>query len=316
MWAAAVLGCAVHIFVWPAKISASSHNNSSFTQQQERSNASSRRLPQAARFHAISGRGLMTRVWINGTGPYSFAIDTGAGATILSPRVAGQARVEVKTGRGTMIGGLSGAGAAVSGREAVLQSLSIGDRYNALPARGLVIVTDRLPPDIDGVLDPVESYWPLGFTIDLPNEEITAFDPRTTPLRAGQAPAGGAVVPWLTEAGSRRPFVMLDVGRRALVDTGSGFGLAISEQTARALGIINPRGRDRGGVQDIAGGHVRARRINPLTVRIGALVLQNVPTDLLSGTESGAPIILGREVLQPFQITFDPVSRLIQFAPR
>lgn len=272
-------------------------------------------LPRAVRLRENRGRGLMIQTWINGTGVYSFAVDTGAGATIISERVARAANVEFGRGRATVMTGMSGTGSA-AGREARVRSLAIGDERNLLPSHSAVVVTNGLPPDLDGVLDPTEAFWPLGYSIDMRRGEISAFDPRTTPLRAGDAPRGGAVVQWIFERGSRRPFVMLDGGRRALIDTGSEFGLAISE-SASGGGIINAgrMGRDRDGVRDIAGGRISARRVAPTTVQIGSLVLRSVPTDLLSGVVDGSPILLGREALQPFYLSFDPLHRLILITP-
>lgn len=280
-----------------------------------RTRATGAPLPSTVRFREVSGRGLLTRVWVNGAGSYTFAIDTGAGATLLSERVAREAQVGVK-GNLLTLGGLSGMGTATA-REVVLRSLAIGESDNLLPGRGLFVVTDRLPPGVDGVLDPTEAYWPLGYTIDLPNGELSAFDPRVTPLSRNDEPPGGTVVPWISEAGSRRPFVMLNGARRALLDTGSEFGLALSEEEARAIGIIHDgRGRNRDGTRDIGGGQIGARRITPATVNIGSLALRGVPTDLLMSAHAGAPVLLGRAALQPFQLTFDPLHRLIRIAPR
>jgi predicted aspartyl protease len=272
------------------------------------------RLPFPVRFREVEGRGLLVSVWINGAGEYTFAVDTGAGATILSERVALDAGV-ASNGNHTRISGLSGVG-VIAGREATLRSLAIGDRENFLPSGSPVIVTGGLPVGIDGVLDPTEAYWPLGYSIDMPDGEISAFDPHINPLRPADAPPDGAVVPWLFDARTRRPFVMLDLGRRALVDTGSGFGLAMSESVARASGIMPGEGRDSFSVRDLGGGTVAARRVPPITVRIGSLTLRRIPTDLVSGVEAGAPVLLGREALQPFQLTFDPVNRLIRIAPK
>ena len=180
----------------------------------------------------------------------------------------------------------------------------------------MVIVADGLPRDVDGILDPTEAYWPLGYTIDMPNGEMSVFDPRATPLRSGAAPPGGAIVPWLFESDGRRPFVMLSNGRRALLDTGSGLGLAVDGDTARDLGIASVGGRERESTRDLAGGRIAARRIRPITVQIGSLVLRGVPTDLLLGVKTGSPILLGRDALRPFQLTFDPVNRLIRMSPR
>ncbi|HLL76978.1 MAG TPA: aspartyl protease family protein, partial [Pyrinomonadaceae bacterium] len=207
--------------------------------------------PAPVRFREVEGRGLLVRAWVNGQGPYDFAVDTGAGATIISRRVAAQARVPVYADRPVRLSGLSGARGAAA-REASLRTLAVGDPANQLPGRGLVVVADSLPEDLDGVLDPTESFHPLGYVIDFYSETIRAFDPRQLPLRREDVPHGGAVVPWLTEGGSRRPFVQLAEGRRALLDTGSGFGLAVTPEAASALGVIGGRGRGReGGVIDL-----------------------------------------------------------------
>jgi hypothetical protein len=124
-------------------------------------------------------------------------------------------------------------------------------------------------------------------------------------------PLDGAVVRWVREAGSNRPFVRFEDGRLALLDTGSGFGLALNE--SRNVSGSNHRRNDT--THDLGGGTVQSRRVTPQTVSIGSLVLNGVPTDVLTGVAPGTPIILGRRALFPFRITFDPVSRLIAFEP-
>jgi predicted aspartyl protease len=258
---------------------------------------------------------LLVRAWVNGQGPYEFAVDTGAGATIISRRVAAEARVAVYAERAVSLSGLSGSRGA-SAREATLRTLAIGDPGNRLAGRGLVVVADSLPEDLDGVLDPTECFHPLGYVIDFPAETIRAFDPRQSPLRRTEVPPGGAVVPWLSDGASRRPFVQLAEGRRALLDTGSGLGLAVTPEAASALGIMGGRGRERGGVIDLGRGRVGARRVAPATVHVGPMALRNVPTDLLSGASAGSPVLLGRDALRPFELTFDPVNRLVRLVPR
>jgi hypothetical protein len=166
-----------------------------------------------------------------------------------------------------------------------------------------------LPGEIDGILDPTDIFSPMGYSVDLPNRELRVFDPNGHGLRLNQVPREGAVVRWVREAGNDRPFVRLGDGRMALIDTGSGFGLALNETRASA-------GRNHGEVRhDLGGGSVQSREVQPQTVNIGALVLRGVPTDVLSGVAPGTPIILGRKALFPFKITFDPVARLIAFEP-
>jgi hypothetical protein len=103
--------------------------------------------------------------------------------------------------------------------------------------------------------------------------------------------------------------VKLGDGRLALVDTGSGLGLALTDTRS------SHRSENARISQDLGGGRVQSFRVAPQTVNIGALVLNGVPTDVLSGVAPGTPIILGRRALFPFRITFDPVARLIAFEP-
>jgi predicted aspartyl protease len=286
--------------------------NGSLKQGQTRNAA---RVPSPIRFREVSGRGLLVSAWVNGSGPYTFAIDTGAGATILSRRVADEARVSASGKRPVTIQGMSGAG-MVSGQEVLVRELALGDENNLLPSSGTVIVTDRLAPGVDGVLDPAEAFWPLGFEIDMPRGELTAFDPRLNPVRRNQSLAPDeTIVPWLFDAGSRRPFVLLEGRQRALIDTGSGFGLALTEDAARSLGILGGRGREYQDVRDLAGGQIAAHRISPATVHLGNLVLRSIPTDLLPNARTGSPVLLGRDALRPFRLTFDPLNRLIRIIP-
>ena len=60
---------------------------------------------------------------------------------------------------------------------------------------------------------------------------------------------------------------------------------------------------------------ISARRVSPVTVNIGSLELRSVPTDVLFGAPAGTPVILGRDALYPFRLTFDPTTQLIEIAP-
>jgi len=253
---------------------------------------------------------LLVDVWINGTGPYTFAIDTGAGATIVSSRVAGAAGASGTAGRSHRIVGLSGVSNERTASEIKVRSLAIGDRDNLLPATGAILTADILPIGIDGVLDPTESYSPLGYVIDFPRNSISGFDPVQDPLRANSPPVDGTVVSWVRDAGGRRPYVLLDDGRKALLDTGSEFGLALRDNSRDA-----GRPSSNRPVRDLGGGALSARRVAPLTVAVGALALERIPTDLVSGLSSTAPILLGRAALRPFRLSFDPLNRLIEIAP-
>jgi hypothetical protein len=248
--------------------------------------------------------GLVTNAWINGAGPFVFAIDTGAGVSLINRNVVERARLQVTRSSRPLVGGLSTARIA-SNEEARLSDLALGQPNNHLNTRAEAAVVTTLPGSIDGILDPTDVFSPLGYSVDLPNHELRVFEGR---LRANDNPPGGAVVRWV---GKDRPFVRFSDGRLALIDTGSGFGLALTD--GRVIG-----GRNHGDVEnrnDLGGGHVKSQSIVPQRVSIGNLVLNGVPSDVLTGAAPGTPNILGRRALFPFKITFDPVSRLISFEP-
>jgi predicted aspartyl protease len=248
---------------------------------------------------------LLATVWINSAGPFTFAVDTGAGATLLSQSVAASARADVRGGRHS-IAGLSGQNA--SAQEATVQTIAIGDRENYLPGSRNVVITPGLPPDLDGVLDPTEAFAPLGYVIDIPRLELSAFDPRQQPITSNYQPRDGAVVRWLRDGQAGRPFVQLDNGDRALIDTGSSLGLAIRASAPANRGRVSYS-------RDIGGGNISVVRARPTTVAIGALMLRNIPTDVISGAEADAPVLLGLSALRPFRIAFDPLHHLIEIEP-
>ncbi len=257
--------------------------------------------------------GLLAKGWINGAGPFVFVIDTGAGASLISRRVVDEARLQVTKSRTTLVGGLSTSPIS-SDQETRLNGLALGDQGNRVPGRVVAAVVSSLPREIDGVLDPTDVFSPFGYTVDLPNRELRVFDASSHGLNAKEQPRDGAVVRWVREAGSHRPFVKLGDGSLALIDTGSALGLALNESQVVSR-RASSRQDDARTSHDLGGGRVQSRRISPQTVNIGALVLNGVPTDVLSGTAPGTPIILGRRALFPFRITFDPMARLIAFEP-
>lgn len=254
--------------------------------------------------------GLTATGWINGAGPIVFAIDTGAGVSLISRNVVQKAKLQVTKSRRPLVGGLSTSPIS-SDHEARIAGLSLGRRENNVPGSFTAAVVNNLPGAIDGILDPTEVFSPFGFSVDLPNRELRVLDTSAHRLRLTDVPRDGAVVRWVREPGSHRPFVKFEDGRIALIDTGSGFGLALNE-SRRAAGANHRRNNL---THDLGGGSVQSRRSEPQRVSIGSLVLNGVPTDILTGVAPGTPIILGRRALFPFRITFDPVSRLIAFEP-
>ncbi len=188
---------------------------------------SDRLISAPVRLRVTKDRGLLLTVWINGKGPYIFAVDTGAGMNLITRRVVGEAHVALRTIRNSTIRGLNSA-TVTSNREAVITELALGSPSNTFQGQTALVVS-VLAPGIDGIIDPTEVYSPHGYSIDMPNQRIEALDPTTTRVERSQSVREGAVVPWLRFGDSTRPFVRLGDGRLALIDTGSSFGLAVNE---------------------------------------------------------------------------------------
>jgi hypothetical protein len=261
-------------------------------------------------FREVKNRGLLVNTWINGSGPYVFAIDTGAGLSMLSQNLADRLNLRLRPFSGDITGGLS-ASPIRANQQATISQLALGTSSNLLPGQVDAIVATGLPVGLDGVLDPTEAFRPFGYSVDLPNHMLQAFDSNTRQLSLTDTPPEGTVVRWIRERGNHCPYVRLGDGRLALLDTGSGFGLAITESGSGGRN----HGRSARTARDLGGGTVMSQRISPVTVSIGALVLRSVPTDLLTGVATGTPVILGRDALYPFKITFDPTTQLIAIEP-
>lgn len=266
-----------------------------------------RPVPLPAYFQFEKERGLLLRVWVNGKGPFVFALDTGAGLNVIADRVVTSARLQTRSVSPTIVGGLSSARTS-SNREAVIDELAVGNRGNVLPQRQAALIVKNLPPELDGVIDPTEAYAPFGYAIDMPNERVEAIES----ISPNTSRAEGTTVSWLRPGGDDRPFVRLGDGRLALVDTGSRYGLAVSDRNAVIVGRNGVIRRNEV-ARDIGGGTIVSRRVSPTTVSIGDLRLRRIPTDILFGIDKGAPVILGRDALYPFKISFDRQKQLIAF---
>jgi hypothetical protein len=251
-------------------------------------------------------RGLLVNVWIEGRGPYFFAVDTGAGLNIITQRLVADLRLRTRSTAATEIAGLTGV-KTKSDRETDIR-LALGSPLNTVRAAKSAIIVPFLASGVDGILDPTDIYSPYGYSIDMPHQRIETLREAVSPTTAADDVAR---VPWLSFDGSSRPFVRLGDGRLALVDTGSSFGLAVNGQGTVIRGATRTRKDEV--ERDIGGGSITSRRVAPTTISIGSLVLRGVPTDILFGVEDDAPVILGREVLYPFKITFDSQRRTIEF---
>jgi len=272
------------------------------------SSAVNSRSSLPVKFKGTRDRGLVVDIWIGDAGPFAFVLDTGAGTSLVTRRVTAAVGLRIERSQQQIVGGLS-ASSISSNQQTTLQNISIGKQQSRLTASVKAAVVEDLPAGTDGILDPLD-VSPYGYSIDLPNETLEIFDLNHPPLRSSDVQSEGAVVRWIKGDNSGRPFVKLGDGRLAIIDTGSGFGLAVSDGV-----VAGNHGRQSRVIRDLGGGVVQSTRVAPTTVSIGSMELRSIPTDLLSGVASGTPVIIGRAALYPFKITFDPVARLIAIEP-
>ncbi len=246
--------------------------------------------------------GLCVPVWVNEVGPFTFVVDTGAGITLLSSRVAHQARV-TDTGQVVILHG-TGRGPGIARPLVAVRTLSLGSTDNRLPHAGRMAVTPTLPPAVDGVLDPTEVFAATGYELDFPNQTLA-------PLSKVRLPTG-ATTRWLPEVNGRRPFVRVNGQATALIDTGSSFGLAIPASKAATFGLPTTI-RSTRRAWDVAGSSFEVARATSTNVWLDHLSLEQIPTDILYGVDAATPLLLGRDALRPFRIAFDLPRRTIVF---
>ena len=134
--------------------------------------------------------GLLASGWINGAGPFVFAIDTGAGVSLISRSVVERTRLQATRSRRPLVGGLSTSPIS-SDHETRVTGLALGRRDNQVPGSFSAAIVGNLPGSIDGVLDPTDVFRPFGYSFDLPNRELHVFDTATYRLRLNNVPPDG-----------------------------------------------------------------------------------------------------------------------------
>ncbi|MCA9284825.1 MAG: aspartyl protease family protein [Phycisphaerales bacterium] len=214
---------------------------------------------------------------IDGKGPFSMVLDTGASVTAITPKVAAE------TGARSALSRLAIGRFEVSGR--------IRCQVRNLDELSLAIGTP-----IDGILGHQVFHQAL-LTYDYPAREVRVRVGSLTDDMPGVAPMST----------SKRPFIGAVVDGRTvnvLLDTGSSQGLSLAkldryarEGPVRAVGM-------RAGVDGLT--ELRAARLAG-TVRFGALVLERPVVH-----EATSDNLLGQAVLRDFVVTLDQQRGRVQ----
>lgn len=225
----------------------------------------------------MCGDYFVVQATINGAGPYPLLMDSGAGSTLLDPRVIEE-----------------------TGVRKMVDSLAIGE-FKAfefgIREHDMELLSAALGQRIDGILGhPV--FNPLLLTYDFPARELT--------IEVGKLDAADAV---RLRSGMNRPYVRANVDSLAfwvLIDTGSSRGLVLDELGRFPLAVP----------PTLTGGRVRVNgllRVETARLASDALLGGQVLSEPFVARSASIHLV-GQQILHRFAITFDHPSGLVRFS--
>lgn len=259
------------------------------------------RAPQRTVELPLAWRGSMptVEVWVNGQGPFTFAIDTGGqGSARVSPSLIERLQLPIV---GEIQGGDPSGRATVTMPVAELEHMSIGDvEFEGIQAASREYAAMPGSRAIDGILG-----------IHLFAEIVITLDYETQRLLLSQAPyfpPRGALMLPLTSDPDGIPSVAATLGDMSLnmmIDTGKMGGLGVPAEMIPSLTLLEEprvagRGRTITGVVEIMSAKVSE------TFALGNLRIEE-PT--LEYTDLMAVSILGSKFLKGRVLTIDQTER-------
>jgi hypothetical protein len=250
---------------------------------------------------------------IDGKGPYHFALDTGAGITVLTPEFAKRAGL---AGDGSMQA--TGSGGTVRVQQLVIHSVAVGRAtVNDVAAAVIPLPLDFTYQGDYGTIDGVLGYSFLSHfavTIDMRHNRVTLTTPsayRTPPGAVSEAADFSDNTPVVRAAadGINGPFKL---------DTGDNGWLTLTAPFVAAHGFAR---RYPDGVLELfegVGGIGRARTVRIRQFTIGGATLHDELTSLSlakTGILGGMTGNVGHDVLRRFVFTVDYARRRVDFTP-
>jgi hypothetical protein len=269
-----------------------------------------------SRFEIVEGIPIVD-VWIDGRGPFPFAVDSGATWTILSPQLARVLNLQSQASRS-----VSGAGPnAVRAAEVQMDSLRVGRAV----ANGMQAYVLELPPRLYSPPGHKHVLGLLGETffhryvtvIDYETNEIAFFD------RATYAPPGRAIaLPITLVSGAMVPAVPVSVDADTAVfelDTGSG-GWPIATAAFAKSGIDMRYETRRTQSAQGAGGAYALRTICVARFGLGTEAFHDIPmyvqtNDLGISAEGDFQGNLGYQILRHFAVALDFDASKVYLTP-
>jgi hypothetical protein len=252
-------------------------------------------------------RSFLVEATINGRGPYTLLLDTGAATTILSPAVADA--MPEHTGP-TLFAAVGAGGRTVMiTRRVRVESLTVGAREPALQLSGfdapvfdLSSFETALGGKLDGILG-YPAFRDLLLTLDYPAGAVRLSTARLAP--------GPGTLRLLETQSPRVQFAIQGRPMKAVLDSGSGgwFMLSDSGLGARRFDYASPLA-PIGSFIAVGGRELtRAGRLRG-SATLGPLEIEE---PLLEPSRHSA--LIGAKVMQHAAIDFDQRSRLVRFRP-
>ena len=233
---------------------------------------------------------------VDGEGPYTFLLDTGAGCAVVSPRVlAGYAGRIMTHDEGTSA--IDSAGKSVPLRERIrVDSLRVGPaEFRGLDANvmDLEAVSNGFGSAVDGVVG--LTAFPHGLlTIDYPAREVRFAEGELGPVD------GRTILPLVFE--QSMPSVDLgweDGTVRVILDSGNNGGIDLGALPPGAPLLCGPAPARHSLSLSGLSGWIPFVRIGG-RFRIGKFVIRDPVVSLREG-----PSLVGTEILRHFRLTFD-----------
>jgi len=264
----------------------------------------------------LNGNTTFVQVRVNGSGPYSFILDTGALASTISPDVV------AKLGLPSREGGVAhGAGGAVAASRVPDVTLTVGDAALSgleLGSFPMTAIENSAGRRIDGVLG-AEVFQRYVVELDYLKPEMTLYEPK------GFSAAGrGKGLPLSFH--DNHPYVHAGVelpgGKRIegefVIDSGSSFPLILLPSFIEEHGLrdtvpapLVSTGRGVGGEFPLPIGRIAALRLGAATLTLPVTAL---PSEGWFAREGNVGNI-GGAVLRRFRVTFDYSRKRVYLQP-
>ncbi|HEV8578734.1 MAG TPA: PDZ domain-containing protein [Thermoanaerobaculia bacterium] len=242
---------------------------------------------------------LVVEAGVDGRGPFSFILDTGAGAVFVSPEVAGGSG----KGKGAAVYSKEKGGDRQIGREVSIGSLTLGGaefkKFRALSV-DLADLHAATGERIDGLLG-FSLFAGVLFTLDFPNGRVV--------LRQGKLPAanGEDILSYSLEPGGT-PQVVIQIGDAsvpAVVDSGQSDALSVPKNKGFAF--------KKGPAEGPLAASLTGRKRREMGRLAGSVHLGRYIFDTPAAVEEGSTTKIGAGILKDFAVGFDPAARTVRF---